>query len=411
MNYNKTKQTIAIFLDSKPTSGGAYQEQASLLNRIIKNNKDRFKIVFICLNGFNFLSNELKKNHEVFNLNMNFFDRYIAYLRNFSILVRRFKKFFFFRNKFEILLEDIKADLVFFLGPSQFAMYLENTNFVITVPDISHKEDLEFPEWTKLKTSEYNRRDEILNNTVPKALAVITNAEYIKKKISFYYRVNEKRIHIINQQPSEEVSKFNVFSKEESKKIKAIYALPEFYLFYPAMFLTHKNHTYLIDALELIREKINMHLVFCGSDKGFLNNIKSYTKNKKLENYVNFLDFVKNEELPYLYKNSFALAMPTYSGPTNIPPWEAFKLGIPVFYSNLEGAFDVYKDAVYYIDIFDPNSLAEGVIDLFNNKEKKQELVQKGTNLLLNTDIDKEFDDFFIFLEQRIKKIKVWKFD
>ena len=41
-----------------------------------------------------------------------------------------------------------------------------------------------------------------------------------------------------------------------------------------------------------------------------------------------FLDFVENEYLPYLYLNSLALAMPTFSGPTNIPPWEAFKMGI-----------------------------------------------------------------------------------
>lgn len=75
-----------------------------------------------------------------------------------------------------------------FLGPSQFAMYLENTDFVITVPDVSHREDIEFPEWTKLKTSEYYRRDEILKNTIPKALAVITNAEYLKKKFHFFIK-------------------------------------------------------------------------------------------------------------------------------------------------------------------------------------------------------------------------------
>ena len=28
--------------------------------------------------------------------------------------------------------------------------------------------------------------------------------------------------------------------------------------------------------------------------------------------------------------------MPTHIGPTNIPPWEAFNLGVPVIYSNLE---------------------------------------------------------------------------
>ena len=35
--------------------------------------------------------------------------------------------------------------------------------------------------------------------------------------------------------------------------------------------------------------------------------------------------------------------MPTFSGPTNIPPWEAFKMEIPVFYSKLENIEKVYK--------------------------------------------------------------------
>ena len=38
-----------------------------------------------------------------------------------------------------------------------------------------------------------------------------------------------------------------------------------------------------------------------------------------LEEQVYFLDFVNNDDLFHLYKNSKALLMPTYFGPTNIP--------------------------------------------------------------------------------------------
>lgn len=407
---NKDKAKIAIFLDSKPNSGGAFQEQASLAEKIIKINQKRFEIIFICNDDFNLISEEKKNFFRVLKLNMNFFDRFVAFLRNYSPYVRRLKKYFFFHNKFENLLEKFKINLVLFLGPSQFAMYLENTDFVITVPDVSHREDIEFPEWTKLKTSEYYRRDEILKNTIPKALAVITNAEYLKKKISFFYKANENRIHIINQQPSLPVLNFS-FNNIENERVKKLYSLPKNYLFYPAMFLTHKNHSYLIDALELIRKNIDMSLVLCGSDNGYLKKIKNYTKIKNLEKYVHFLNFVPDHDLPYLYKNSFALTMPTFSGPTNIPPWEAFKLETPVFYSNLEGARDVYKDAVYYIDVFDPNTLAKGVNKLFNDVNKRNELVRKAKDLFFKVNIDEEINNFFLFLEKRINKINIWKFD
>lgn len=93
---NKDKAKIAIFLDSKPNSGGAFQEQASLAEKIIKINQKRFEIIFICNDDFNLISEEKKNFFRVLKLNMNFFDRLVAFLRNYSPYVRRLKKYFFF---------------------------------------------------------------------------------------------------------------------------------------------------------------------------------------------------------------------------------------------------------------------------------------------------------------------------
>ena len=43
------------------------------------------------------------------------------------------------------------------------------------------------------------------------------------------------------------------------------------------------------------------------------------TKKFNLENQVRFAGFVSSEEINYLYSQAFALVMPTYFGPTNIP--------------------------------------------------------------------------------------------
>ena len=47
------------------------------------------------------------------------------------------------------------------------------------------------------------------------------------------------------------------------------------------MYLPHKNHKYLIDVIKILNlEKgIDLSAVFCGSDKGYLDKIKSYTNN------------------------------------------------------------------------------------------------------------------------------------
>ena len=75
---------------------------------------------------------------------MNAIQRYICYLRNFGNLTRRIKKYFFFSNKFENFIKEKNIDLIYFTGPSQYSLYLEDTKFFLTVPDVSHRENLEF---------------------------------------------------------------------------------------------------------------------------------------------------------------------------------------------------------------------------------------------------------------------------
>ena len=78
------------------------------------------------------------------------------------------------------------------------------------------------------------------------------------------------------------------------------------------------------------------------------------TKKYNLEDQVRFTGFVSNEEINYLYSQSLALVMPTYFGPTNIPPLEAFKLNVPVLYSDLPGLRDQVNDAALLLNLNDP---------------------------------------------------------
>tara|TARA_B110000259_G_scaffold182897_1_gene227248 strand:+ start:4627 stop:5853 length:1227 start_codon:yes stop_codon:yes gene_type:complete len=404
------KEKLAIFVDTEITSGGAYQELLYMIDRIVEFNHDNLEIVIISI----FPNSKLKfidKRYKVYNLSMNSFDRYSAFLRNHNPTVRRIKKYFFFKNKFEELLKEKNVDIVYFTGPSQYSLYLEHTDFIITVPDVSHRENLEFPEWAKLETSEFQRREEILTKSTIRAVAVITNAETIKNQISFFYSVSKERIHVINHRPSLAISKFNAPNKFTSDHVRKLHNLPEKYIFYPAMYFPHKNHKYIIDAIKILRtkHKINLSAVFCGSDKGYLERIKKYSASQKQDQHIHFLDFVTDDDMPYLYLNSFALTMPSFSGPTNIPPWEAFKMEVPVFYSDLKDIREVYKDAVYYIDHFDSSSLANGIVEILKDDNKRLELINNGKKLLKSINTEKEFDKIFEILKKRIKIKETWE--
>ena len=84
----------------------------------------------------------------------------------------------------------------------------------------------------------------------------------------------------------------------------------------------------------------------------------------ELSKQVVFTGFVSNTEMRYLYKQSFALTMPSYFGPTNLPPLEAFQLGVPVIYGDINGAREQLRDAAIFLDLSNYQSLCDAVISL-----------------------------------------------
>ena len=397
----KKKFKIAIFSDFKLKSGGAYNEAHYLTEKIFNLSENKFDLMLVN----NSISSDLKINPMIkkTTFNMNSFDRFICYNRNFNLIIKKFKKIFF-RNKFEKFLNKNNIDLIIFTGPSQFSLYLESTDFIITIPDIGHLENNEFPEWSK--SGEFDRREKILKNA-KKAFLILTNAKIIAKKLIEKYRFEDNRVKVISQTVPIGIKNLN--QKIEFKDFK----LPKKYIFYPAMYLPHKNHKYVIDVInELkIKNKIGLGAVFCGDDKGYLKDLKSYVDKLNLNNEILFLNFVSFEQLAYLYQNSFALTMPTFSGPTNIPPWEAFYFKKPVFYSNIFNINQEYKDSVFYIDPFNEKTLVDGLIELDENPDLYKEFCNKGSAMIkLN-----QFDNQITSLIDEIKKLNKiknsWKLD
>ncbi len=394
---------IGIFVDSNKASGGAYHELRYFIKSIEKNNKNKnLEFVIIRENSsINFEKNFTK--FKIINFKMNGLLRYLQYLFCYHHFFRRIKKYFKIKNFFDDFLNKNNISHVFFTGPSQYAIYINQISFSILIPDVAHKENIEFPEFTEI--TELERKDEILKKSLPRASFIITNSKIIKKRISYFYRILDDRIITISQQPSTLISNFNIDeNKNKINNFKKKNNLPLNYIFYPAMYFAHKNHRLIIEAIKMINmdENIKLSAIFCGKDKGLLKKLKNYSTKLSVADKIIFLDYIKEEDLPLYYCNSEALVMPSLCGPTNIPPWEAFKLRVPVFYAKLEGIEDVLGNGAYYIDPLSPESLVEGLKKLFNNDEFKKNLVNNGVKVLESTKTEIEFEKYFKKLNQVI---------
>ena len=153
------------------------------------------------------------------------------------------------------------------------------------------------------------------------------------------------------------------------------------------------------DKGKVKKQNVNFHLVLSGGNKGNLEYLLSIISQFELNDSVHILGLVPSIHMKALYQGSIAVVMPTYFGPTNLPPLEAWTLGVPLIYSN--HLVNQTEKAALTIDPDDSVSIANAMqkicdIDLRNKlinegflkineiNKKRNEAVHILTNKLMN---------------------------
>ncbi|WP_296041637.1 glycosyltransferase [uncultured Agrobacterium sp.] len=241
--------------------------------------------------------------------------------------------------------------LVYFTSPSPSALELQTTPFIFTIWDLCHLEHPEFPEVCHAR--EFEKREELFSKAVAKAFLTITDSEYTTEIAKNRYG---GRFLAVPFAPAP-------FMKSSKNLLSVLekYQLEANYLFYPAQFWAHKNHVRLLEAAAIIKAETGAapKIVFSGGEQGHKKHIETLTHRLGLEATTRFLGFVPPEEVAALYDGSLALVMPSYFGPSNLPPLEAWSRGKPVLYP--KQFVDFVGDAALLFDPDDAASLAESI--------------------------------------------------
>lgn len=264
------------------------------------------------------------------------------------------------KSPFERVLIRDGIDVVHFTSTSKRHLLLHQLPFIITIFDGCHRDAPEFPEVRSF--GEFERREILFRLASTKAVAVIVNASELIDDLCRRYAMERDRAICIPFSPSTYVSRSAPDAAADAA-VLAKYRLEPGYLFYPAQFWPHKNHITLLAALALLRERgIIERLVLCGSNRSGRDKIDLAIRTYGLSDQISIIGFVESAELGALYRGACALVMPTYFGPTNLPPLEAWAVGTPVIYPE---AFKAQAgDAAILFDYDDQRSLAEAIVSL-----------------------------------------------
>ena len=404
------KTKLAIFFDQSIYSGGGYQQSINVINLIKKLPEDNFEIFFFTNKEENVKElNKLEINVEYFKTS--FLLLLKTYLRRKIKDKYIYKIFTLFSKKspLEKYLSQKNIDLVYFLSPTAWALDLETINYIYTVWDLSHRDDPEFPEVRENR--EFDNRENKFFNVLPKATAIIVDSELGKNNLIKRYCVNDNRVFVIPFEGNHYLKKDKKYLTKNKIIIKKKYSLSEPYIFYPAQFWAHKNHIYLIQGLKKLEEKykIKLNVIFSGGDKGNKSYIKEVAKNLSLKERVKFAGFVDNDEMIALYLQSIALVMPSYFGPTNLPPLEAFELGVPVLYSDLPGLRDQVGKSALLMDLKNPESMADQLFKLLNQSDLRNYLIASGKERLKYFENFNRFEVIYNILNNFRYRNQCWK--
>lgn len=398
------KLNVAVLISYGSESGGGYQYEYMVLDMLKKYHTD--ENIDLKFYGFR---DCIKNDYIDLNLNIkiikeNIFQKFHRISLSNFYMYKLFSKLKMALCSIEKQFQKDNIDLVYFLSPSLISQGLNNIPYIFTLWDLGHLDILEFPEVSYDR--QFELRELIYTKSLKKAVKVIVDLEYGKYQAIKKYNLDEKRIEVLKFLPN-----IRVVEDNANIDIKKKYNLKNDYVFYPAQFWAHKNHMYILKAIKILREEkhVEIDVVFSGSNKGNLQYILNKAKEFKIDDLVHYIGFAPNDEIPLLYKQSLALVMPTYLGPTNIPPLEAFAYGTTVCYSDLPYFREQVGNAVFFMDLKDPNSLVEHILTIQDDINLVEEKKKLGLKILESWN-DRDFYEKLLSIFSEYKYIReLWK--
>lgn len=265
-----------------------------------------------------------------------------------------------------------------FFSPTHYAPRFSPVPTAISVMDLSF---IHYPEL--FKKSDLYQLKNWTAYSAKKAKKIFTISKASKDDIIRAYKVPEDKV-IVTYPGIKQI--LNIRNETSNmNEIRNKYGIEGEYILFVGTLQPRKNISKLVQAFsEIIKNKEkhkiekNLQLVIVGKKGWLYEEIIQSPKKFHVEDYVNFLEYVPENDLVLLYQNAVCFVLPSLYEGFGLPVLEAMKNGCPVVTSNISSLPEAGGDAAIY---FDPNNLEDMVakINMVIDDEKlRTELKSKG---------------------------------
>lgn len=192
------------------------------------------------------------------------------------------------------------------------------------------------------------------------------------------------------------------------------YGLPDRFFHLPSQFWKHKNHSLVIDALKILKErKDNVFVVCTGSEKdyrnpGYFNLLKEKIKEYDVESNIALLGLVPIEDLYAFMRQSVAVLNPSLFEGWSTTVEEAKSLGKRVLVSDISVHREQDAPGAAYFNPMDPEDLADKMSIMWKGYMPGPDLeMEENARSLLESRTIAFGREFFNILERAKKCDKI----
>ena len=179
------------------------------------------------------------------------------------------------------------------------------------------------------------------------------------------------------------------------QSLKKKYNLNDAFFFLPNHYWKHKNHILVLEALKIIRDKINFQIVSSGNlndhrNKSYFLRIKEFIKVNNLSEIYNILGIIPFDDVISLNYHSLGLINPSKSEGWSNTVEQAKAMNQKVFLSDTPVHREQKSHNFYYFDKNDPKDLANLLLannqkDLDLDYDKSYEKIKDEQNKFIDS--------------------------
>lgn len=219
-------------------------------------------------------------------------------------------------------------------------------------------------------------------NSLPfleKATAVISFSQTHKNEIIKKFFLKEEKITVIYTGPSPD---FINAETKESEIIKEKYAEGKEYFLFNGQINKSNNLINLLKAFSFFkrRQKSNMQLLICTKNilpaNAFVESLQTY----KYRNEVKLLVGLPQTEIVKITASAYSFVFPSSENNTYLQLLQAMQCNVPAIVSNSLLMNEVCGDAVLYTEPSVFENIADKMMLLFKDENKRNQLILNGKN-------------------------------